>query len=120
MNKHVRYNASVKGKSRRRDYARRVREERIRTVTAVKIERGCELHSKYYPEQSVERDPDVLQFHHRDPKQKLFTIAHALRHGAGLEKLLKEIEKCLVACANCHVKYHKQNRVPQNIRQEAQ
>lgn len=116
MNKHVRYNASTKGKSRRRNYAGQKKDERIRIATTIKVEKGCELHSIYYPSQPIERDPDVLQFHHKDPKHKLFTIAHALHHGVGLKKFLEEVEKCLVACANCHTKHHKQNRVLQDVR----
>jgi len=46
--------------------------------------------------------PHMMDFDHRDPSKKLFTLAggHALlmsRH-----KLIAEVEKCDVVCANCH------------------
>jgi hypothetical protein len=44
--------------------------------------------------------PAALDFHHKDPTQKSFGIS-ANKH-IGEEKILKEIEKCEVLCANCH------------------
>jgi hypothetical protein len=44
----------------------------------------------------------MMDFDHRDPSKKLFTIAsgHALLMSR--DKLIAEIEKCDVVCANCH------------------
>jgi hypothetical protein len=47
-----------------------------------------------------ERDPIVLEFDHRDPSQKLFSIA-SLRMGT-IDRLKTEISKCDIRCANCH------------------
>jgi len=47
-----------------------------------------------------------LDFHHIDPKEKEFNLSQALNRGIGKEKLLKEIEKCIILCANCHRKEH--------------
>lgn len=33
---------------------------------------------------------------------KEFDIAEGLRRGMGLERLMAEIEKCELVCANCH------------------
>jgi hypothetical protein len=53
-----------------------------------------------------ESHPATLQFHHRDPKDKEFSIG-TYRHGRfSRERLLKEIAKCDVICANCHAKEH--------------
>jgi hypothetical protein len=52
-----------------------------------------------------ENHPSCLEFHHRDPKQKEFGIA-AFVNTSNKEKVLKEIEKCDVLCANCHRKHH--------------
>jgi len=49
-----------------------------------------------------EKDPIVLEFDHRDPTQKLFSISQALRLHYGLGRVCDEIEKCDVRCANCH------------------
>jgi hypothetical protein len=50
----------------------------------------------------------VMDFDHKDPLQKKFTIATAADR-RGLEDLLDEIQKCDVVCANCHrERTHKQ------------
>lgn len=46
-----------------------------------------------------------LQFHHRDPKSKTFTIAGSMWN-ASQEKLEEEVEKCDLLCENCHKKKH--------------
>lgn len=45
-------------------------------------------------------DPRALQFHHISDKDG--NVADAIRRAWGLEKLKKEIAKCVVLCANCH------------------
>lgn len=42
----------------------------------------------------------ALQFHHVNPKNKIFGIGD--RRFENLEKLEKEAEKCVLLCANCH------------------
>jgi hypothetical protein len=44
----------------------------------------------------------VLDFHHRDKLTKEFSIAKATRSGYSRERILQEIAKCDVLCANCH------------------
>lgn len=53
-----------------------------------------------------ERHPAVLQFHHLNSKDKTFNIADAAHNGISLERIKKEIEKCVVLCANCHIIRH--------------
>ena len=48
-----------------------------------------------------ESDLVVLDFDHRDPTQKIQTVA-ALTRTAPLAVLLAEIAKCDVRCGNCH------------------
>ena len=43
----------------------------------------------------------VFDWDHRDPSQKLFTISEK-KHSVSSEKLLAEIAKCDLVCANCH------------------
>lgn len=62
-----------------------------------KTERGCSCGEKH---------PAVLQFHHRDPNEKEIDISKALFNGWSQKRLLSEIEKCDVKCANCHLKLH--------------
>lgn len=47
-------------------------------------------------------DIEVLQFDHRDEKTKEYTIANI--YHLSQDKLLKEMAKCDVRCANCHTK----------------
>jgi hypothetical protein len=54
--------------------------------------------------------PECLQFHHRDPSQKEFTIGNIIRNGVSLETLQREIAKCDVLCANCHAVIEQQKR----------
>lgn len=46
----------------------------------------------------------LLDFHHRDPAEKDFTISDHTR--ASFEILKNEIEKCDVLCSNCHREWH--------------
>jgi hypothetical protein len=52
-----------------------------------------------------ENHPATLQFHHRDPSVKEAEIGNMARQWSA-ERLLSEIEKCEVLCANCHAKEH--------------
>lgn len=45
--------------------------------------------------------PYVLDFDHRDPSTKKFNIAMHVRQ-VSRQRLLAEIEKCDIVCANCH------------------
>lgn len=49
-----------------------------------------------------EKDPCCLDFHHL--RDKLFEIGHNVDITLG--SLLKEVDKCVVLCANCHRKLH--------------
>jgi hypothetical protein len=46
--------------------------------------------------------PHMMDFDHRDPSKKLFTIAGAHAVLMPRDKLIAEVEKCDVVCANCH------------------
>ena len=48
----------------------------------------------------------TLHFHHLDPSIKEIDLPTAVRLGWSRDKLEKEINKCVVLCANCHAKEH--------------
>jgi hypothetical protein len=48
-----------------------------------------------------ETDPVVLDFDHLDPAGKSFNIGSSLSY-RNWERILGEIKKCEVVCANCH------------------
>jgi hypothetical protein len=53
-----------------------------------------------------EADSACLDFHHRVPEDKVLPIAIAITRGWSKARLLAEINKCDVICANCHRKQH--------------
>ena len=51
-----------------------------------------------------EKDPIVLEFHHRHGKDKAISVMAA--GGYPIATIQAEIDKCDVLCANCHRKEH--------------
>lgn len=49
-----------------------------------------------------EDDVRTLQFHHVDPKTKIYTVSAA--RSVSIEAVKAEMSKCIVLCANCHSK----------------
>ena len=47
-----------------------------------------------------EKDPIVLEFDHQ--RDKTAPVSTLMKHNHSLQKLEKEIAKCVVRCANCH------------------
>jgi hypothetical protein len=55
-----------------------------------------------------DRCPDALDFHHRDPTEKDFQVsAGAYRRWA---LMVRELDKCVMLCANCHREEHYRER----------
>jgi hypothetical protein len=68
--------------------------------------KGCSLCS--------EQDPCCIDLHHMNDKD--FSISTAINHSrVGWPKLIKEINKCVLLCSNCHRKVHKHNIDISNI-----
>jgi len=55
-----------------------------------------------------EEDPVVLQFDHVGDKE--FNIADGVGQDISFTRLKKEIKKCEIVCANCHLKRTAQRR----------
>jgi predicted HNH restriction endonuclease len=51
-----------------------------------------------------ESDPACIDFHHRNPEEKEFHVGRM--QGKSEAKIIKEVEKCVCLCANCHRKLH--------------
>lgn len=47
---------------------------------------------------------DALQFHHLDPSKKEFALGQ--NHLKSFENIVKELDKCILLCARCHVEVH--------------
>lgn len=76
-------------RERRRQCSRR-RRDRLREI---KQRAGC-------VDCGYDAHPEALDFDHRDEKTKCFRIAQSV--SVAWTKVLAEIEKCDVRCANCH------------------
>ncbi|MBV9545757.1 MAG: hypothetical protein JOY61_15405 [Chloroflexi bacterium] len=53
-----------------------------------------------------ERHPATLDFHHTEAADKEFSIGDAANYKWSRSRLLDEIAKCEILCANCHRKRH--------------
>jgi hypothetical protein len=53
-----------------------------------------------------EKDPVVLEFHHKDPKTKTDSVGNMVHIGMSWYIVYAEICKCVVLCSNCHKKVH--------------
>lgn len=47
---------------------------------------------------------DALDLHHTNPLDKEFSFRE--RRSCSMERLIKELEKCILVCANCHREIH--------------
>lgn len=52
---------------------------------------------------------EALEFHHRDPTQKNFTISNG--GTKAIRNIIIEAEKCIMVCANCHREIHTEKNV---------
>jgi len=46
----------------------------------------------------------ALQFHHKDPRTKLFEVS--TNTNRSWEAIKKEVKKCVLLCSNCHTEVH--------------
>ena len=53
-----------------------------------------------------ETEKACIDFHHKDPNEKEFTIANAGQRKWSNDKIIKEVEKCVSICSNHHRLLH--------------
>lgn len=53
----------------------------------------------------------ALEFHHLDPNEKDFTLSH-VKLTTFNEEIKKELDKCVLVCANCHREIHAGIKTP--------
>jgi uncharacterized OB-fold protein len=83
-------------KNNKEAYARRAkafREERNRWFLSLKEGKPCEDCGGIF-------HPKAMHWHHLNGKDKEFTMSEIRR--SSKEKILKELDKCILICANCH------------------
>lgn len=84
-----------------------------RAANAEKRERNREFVRDYlskHPCECGESRVPVLEFHHLDPSNKKYEVSTMMQRGHAIEKIMIEIEKCKVVCANCHKMLHFEER----------
>lgn len=53
---------------------------------------------------------NALQFHHPNQNEKDFNISnYTCSKYLDLDKIYKEVDKCILLCANCHAEEHEKN-----------
>lgn len=65
-----------------------------------------EYKSKQVCSKCPENHPGCLDFHHTNPEEKEMEVTMMLSGKWSLDRIKKEIEKCIVLCSNCHRKLH--------------
>ena len=56
-----------------------------------------------------ETESCCLSFHHEND-DKAGNISDMVNRGYGIDRIQKEIDKCIVLCLNCHAKLHNKER----------
>lgn len=71
--------------------------------------RNVELFSQWKAKQCCckcgESEASCLDLHHLDPSEKEVTVSNVTRYWSW-DRLMKEVDKCIVVCSNCHRKIH--------------
>ena len=87
--------------SDRRKYLIRAVQKRRRKIRLMAVEyKGSKCSICSY-----DRCLDALEFHHKNPAQKDFSISEK-GYTRSWESVKKELDKCVMLCANCHRETH--------------
>ena len=98
------YKDEVKQKSAQQSHYRKNIEryrEQSRAAKAQKQEEINRIKSVPCMDCGIQYPPFVMDFDHRDPTMKTNGVSR-LQRSAGWSKVLEEINKCDIVCANCH------------------
>jgi hypothetical protein len=81
-----------------RKNCKRQKQRKHQWINDFKAEKGCST--------CKESDFNCLEFHHLNRSEKEYDISRMVSDNVGDERILKEIERCIVLCANCHRRHH--------------
>lgn len=59
------------------------------------------------------KHPRALQFHHTNPDEKTMGVSRMIQNSFSWDRILEEIDKCEILCANCHAV--ETNEIPYEI-----
>ena len=52
------------------------------------------------------KSQNALEFHHIDPEEKDFSLSNTRANPKNWSTLIKELQKCILLCSNCHKEVH--------------
>lgn len=100
-----------------KNYAKKSRENHIdwyknydkqrqqkRKIEARKIKKELTLHGCAIC--GYNKCPAALDFHHVNPEDKKYTLNNAYLSRLTNDKLIEELNKCILLCSNCHRELH--------------
>lgn len=91
------------------DYLKQKERALTRKLELIKAKGGkCEICG-------YDKNVAALEFHHLNPSEKSFQLDARSLGNTTVEKLLKESDKCILVCANCHREIHNENLDKSNI-----
>lgn len=88
----------LRNKEKAKDNVRKRRKEYIVWFEEIKSHLECK--------ECGNNHPAVLDFHHRNPDEKESVVSALIASLYPKKKILAEIAKCDIFCANCHRIYH--------------
>lgn len=90
-----------------REYRRKHRKlisEKLRISRKTKLQKLVDLHGNFCKKCNVSFPLCVYDFHHLNPLEKEFSIGENMHRS--FEALVKEAQKCVLLCSNCHRMVH--------------
>ncbi len=107
--KHREYRRQYQARWYANNHAKQIEANQRRTKKL--LEWFKEFKSTLKCERCGENHPACIDFHHNDPTQKENAIYWGVHHARwGKKKIMAEVAKCTVLCANCHRKHHWEER----------
>jgi hypothetical protein len=98
-----------------RDYLQSSCKECRRKTQKLKRQRNYDWVTQYKKSKNCSKCEEsrwyVLEFHHKDSEDKDKEIARLVSNGTSLERIISEIDKCELLCANCHKEFHHLNKL---------
>ncbi len=85
------------------DFNKKNRKSKIEWLNEIKNKPCKDCGQKY--------NPWVMEYDHIDSSNKEANVSTLLKHNCSKKKILKEIEKCELVCANCHREREWQRRL---------
>jgi hypothetical protein len=83
---------------------------KLKTLRQSMVEWFADYKSKVCCELCGFSHPAAIEFHHKNPKDKFKDVAVMVHSSFAKDKILEEMGKCAVLCANCHRITHWEQR----------